>query len=202
MMSENSKNYVLVLYDTNQNRTKELAYAIAEGVMNAGVNVKIRRVPKVSAITEQTAPIIPDEGELYCTADELSGCMGLAVGSPTHFGNMSASMKYFWDNTVTQWLSGRLQGKPACVFTSTGTLHGGNEATLLSMMIPLLHHGMLMVGLPYAHGELSRTTRGGTPYGATSVVGVSHEFAMTADERMLAIHQGERLARIAQKLTN
>lgn len=197
MMSEN---YVLVLYDSNYGRTKELAYAIAEGVMNAGMAVKIRRVPKVSSVTEQTAPAIPDEGELYCTADELSGCAGLAVGSPTHFGNMSASMKYFWDNTVTQWLAGDLQGKPACVFTSTGTMHGGNEATLLSMMIPLFHHGMVMVGLSYEYGELNRTNRGGTPYGASSIAGASHELHMTADERALAVFQGQRLAKVAQKL--
>ncbi|ANB91945.1 tryptophan repressor-binding protein [Moraxella ovis] len=194
--------YVLVLYDTNHHRTKELAYAIAEGVMNTGAAVKIRRVPKVSSVTEQMAPAIPDEGDLYCTMDELADCAALAVGSPTHFGNMSASMKYFWDNTVSQWLSGALQGKPACVFTSTGTMHGGNETTLVSMMMPLLHHGMLVVGLPYAHAELSRTVRGGTPYGVSSVTGATHEFAMTADERALAIAQGVRLANIAKKLAN
>lgn len=192
--------YVLVLYDTNHDRTKELAYAIAEGVFNAGMAIKIRRVPKVSTTTEQVAPDIPDEGDLYCTADDLSDCVGLAVGSPTHFGNMSASMKYFWDNTITHWLSGDLQGKPACVFTSTGTMHGGNEATLLSMMMPLLHHGMMLLGLPYVHEELNCTMRGGTPYGASSVSGVSHELAMTADERVLAVHQGERLAHVAKKL--
>lgn len=194
--------YILVLYDTNHNRTKELAYAIAEGVMNTGAAVKIRRVPKVSSVTEQMAPVIPDEGDLYCTAEELSSCAGLAVGSPTHFGNMSASMKYFWDNTVTSWLAGDLQGKPACVFTSSGTMHGGNEVTLLTMMVPLLHHGMLVVGLPYAHAELNRTNRGGTPYGVSSVAGATHEFAMTADERALAIAQGVRLANIAKKLAN
>lgn len=195
-----NKEYILVLYDTTHERTKELAYAIAEGVVNAGMAVKIRRVPKVSSTTEQVSPAIPDDGDLYCTADELSGCVGLAVGSPTYFGNMSASMKYFWDNTVTQWLSGALQGKPACVFTSSGTMHGGNEATLLSMMIPLLHHGMVMVGLPYAYKELTTTVRGGTPYGASSVAGSSHQLATTADERHLAIYQGERLANIAKKL--
>ncbi|SPX86850.1 NAD(P)H:quinone oxidoreductase [Moraxella ovis] len=194
--------YVLVLYDTNHHRTKELAYAIAEGVINLGMTVKIRRVPKISATTEQVMPSIPDEGDLYCTMDELADCAALAVGSPTHFGNMSASMKYFWDNTVSQWLSGALQGKPACVFTSTGTMHGGNETTLVSMMMPLLHHGMLVVGLPYAHAELSRTVRGGTPYGVSSVTGATHEFAMTADERALAIAQGVRLANIAKKLAN
>lgn len=193
--------YILVLYDTNHERTKDLAYAIAEGVVNVGMTVKIRRVPKVSATTEQVSPAIPDEGDLYCTMEELSGCAGLAVGSPTHFGNMSASMKYFWDNTVTQWLSGVLQDKPACVFTSSGTMHGGNEATLLNMMTVLFHHGMVMVGLPYAHGELSRTVRGGTPYGASSVVGSAHELSMTADERALAVYQGERIAKVVQKLT-
>lgn len=194
--------YILVLYDTNHGRTKELAYAIAEGVMNTGEMVKIRRVPKVSSVAEQVASGIPDEGDLYCTAEELSRCIGLAVGSPTHFGNMSASMKYFWDNTVTSWLAGSLQGKPACVFTSSGTMHGGNEATLLTMMVPFLHHGMIMVGLPYANMELNRTSRGGTPYGVSSVSGTTHEFAMTADERVLAIAQGTRLANIAKKLAN
>lgn len=192
--------YVLVLYDTTKDSTKSLAYLIAQGVMDAGVAVKIRRVPKVSAVCEQVADSIPDDGDLYCTQDELADCAGLALGSPTHFGNMSASMKYFWDNTVSSWLSGALQGKPACVFTSTGSLHGGQETTLITMMMPLLHHGMLLMGLPYAHPELSTTARGGTPYGASHVSGVRHEFPLTQDEQALAIAQGARLAGLVKQL--
>ena len=192
--------YVLVLYDTTKDTTKSLAYLIAQGVMDAGMAVKIRRVPKVSAVCEQIADGIPDESDLYCTQDELAGCAGLALGSPTHFGNMSASMKYFWDNTVSLWLAGDLQGKPACVFTSTGSLHGGQETTLITMMMPLLHHGMLLMGLPYAHSELSTTARGGTPYGASHVSGTRHEFAITQNEKALAIAQGARLATLVKQL--
>lgn len=192
--------YVLVLYDTNQESTKKLAYLIAQGVSDAGVAVKIRRVPKVSSVTEQTAAHIPDAGDLYCSSADLAECAGLALGSPTHFGNMSASMKYFWDNTVTLWLAGDLQGKPACVFTSTGSLHGGQETTLLTMMMPLLHHGMLLMGLPYAHPELSTTVRGGTPYGASHVSGARHDYHLTQDETTLAIAQGTRLALLVKQL--
>lgn len=192
--------YILVLYDTNKGSTKQLAYLIAQGITDTGMAVKIRRVPKVSAVTEQVADSIPDDGDLYCTADELTGCAGLALGSPTHFGNMSASMKYFWDNTVTAWLAGNLQGKPACVFTSTGSQHGGQESTLITMMMPLLHHGMLLMGLPYAHPELSATTRGGTPYGASFVAGSRHEHSLTQDEKTLAIAQGARLAILVKQL--
>ncbi|MFC0820593.1 NAD(P)H:quinone oxidoreductase [Moraxella marmotae] len=192
--------YVLVLYDTNKDSTKQLAYFIAQGVTDAGMAVKIRRVPKVSAVSEQTMPAIPDDGDLYCTADELIDCAGLAMGSPTHFGNMSASLKYFWDNAVSVWLAGNLQGKPACVFTSTGSQHGGQESTLLSMMLPLLHHGMLLLGLPYAHPELSNTVRGGTPYGASHVAGTQHQNSITQDEQTLAIAQGVRLANLVKQL--
>lgn len=192
--------YILVLYDSNKNTTKQLAYLIAQGVNDAGMAVKIRRVPKVSPLSEAVLPSIPDEGDLYCSIDELIDCAGLALGSPTHFGNMSASMKYFWDNTVSAWLAGDLQGKPACVFTSTGSQHGGQESTLLSMMLPLLHHGMLIMGLPYAYPELSNTTKGGTPYGASHVSGTQHQYPVSQDEQVLAIAQGRRLAMLAQKL--
>ena len=192
--------YILVLYDTNQDATKNLAYLIAQGVHDAGLRAMIRRVPKVSAVSEQSHPAIPDEGDLYCTADDLRACSGLAMGSPTHFGNMSASLKYFWDNTVAIWLAGDLQGKPACVFTTSGSMHGGQESTLLTMMMPLLHHGMLLMGLPYAHPELSVTVRGGTPYGASHVSGVKHQHVMTVDEQALAIAQGVRLATLVKQL--
>lgn len=192
--------YILVLYDTNKHATKQLAYLIAQGVTDTGIKAVIRRVPKVSLVTEQTQPTIPDEGDLYCTPDEMIGCSGLAMGSPTHFGNMSASLKYFWDNTVSAWLSGELQGKPACVFTTSGSMHGGQESTLLTMMIPLLHHGMLLMGLPYAHPELSMTARGGTPYGASHVSGTEHQHVITQDEQALAIAQGVRLATLVKQL--
>lgn len=194
------KPYILVLYDSTHGTTKKLAYLIAQGVTDAGMAVKIRRVPKVSAVCEQTADAIPDEGDLYCTMQDLSRCDGLALGSPTHFGNMSASMKYFWDNTVSVWLAGELQGKPACVFSSSGSLHGGQESTLLTMMLPLMHHGMLLLGLPYSHRELSTTRQGGTPYGATAVVGVRHELPLSQEEKTLAIAQGIRIAMLAQKI--
>lgn len=194
--------YVLVLYYSNYGTTKEMAYAIAQGIEDAGMSARIRTVPTVAAETTQIKPAIPDEGDLYCTMDDLKDCSGLALGSPTHFGNMAAPMKYFWDNTVTIWLAGNLQNKPACVFTATGSMHGGQETTLLSMMLPLLHHGMMMVGIPYAEAALNRTNRGGTPYGASHVSGAAHDQPVTADERSLAISQGRRLAIAAKALSN
>lgn len=195
--------YVLVLYYSQHGNTKNLAHAIAEGVEKAAVaalEARIRTVPAVSSVAAATAPNIPHTGDLYATAEDLAGCVALALGSPTHFGNMAAPLKHFLDGTVSQWLAGSLQGKPACVFTSTGSMHGGQESTLLSMMLPLLHHGMLIMGLPYSQPALANTSSGGTPYGATQVTGSSHDQMMTTDERTLAIAQGERLAVIAQKL--
>ncbi len=186
--------YVLVLYYSTHGTTKTLAYAIAQGIEEAGMTARIRTVPTVAPETTSSKPAIPDEGDLYCTMDDLKNCMGLALGSPTHFGNMTAPMKYFWDNTVTIWLAGNLQNKPACVFTTTGSMHGGQETTLLSMMFPLIHHGMMIVGLPYAEAALNRTERGGTPYGASHVSGALHDQTVSADERELAIAQGRRLA--------
>lgn len=200
MNEMNTTPYVLVLFDSHKNATRDLAYLIAQGVNDAGMAVRVRCVPKVSAVSEQVAPSVPEAGELYCTAADLAGCAGLALGSPVYFGNMSANMKYFWDNTVTLWLAGELQGKPACVFGSSGSMHGGQESTLLTMMLPLLHHGMLLVGLPYAHPELSSTVHGGTPYGATAVTGARHDLMLSDDEKRLAIAQGVRLAQVAQKL--
>lgn len=194
--------YILVLYYSQYGSTKQLAYHIAQGIEDSGTGLiaRIRTVPKVSTITEVTAPMIPDEGDLYATMDDLKDCVGLALGSATHFGNMSASMKYFWDNTVTLWLAGNLQNKPACVFTSTGSMHGGQETTLTSMMTPLLHHGMLIVGLPYSEAALNHTNQGGTPYGASHVSGPSHHNIVSADEKSLAQAQGKRLATIAHAL--
>lgn len=197
---QNTTPYILILYYSNHGTTKQLAYHIAQGVQEAGMAVKIRTVPNVVTEVTEAKPAIPDEGDLYCTADDLKNCSGLAMGSPTYFGNMAAAMKFFWDNTVTEWMAGNLQGKPACVFTTTGSMHGGQETTLMSMMLPLLHHGMMMLGLPYAYPELNRTNRGGTPYGVTHVSGTSHDHPMSADEKTLAVAQGNRLASIANKL--
>lgn len=193
--------FILVLYDSAHGATKNLAYLIAQGVSDAGMAVRIRCVPKVSAVCEQVASIIPDDGDLYCTADDLIECAGLALGSPVYFGNMSANMKYFWDNTVSVWLSGGLQNKPACVFGSSGSMHGGQESTLISMMLPLLHHGMMVLGLSYSNPELSTTLRGGTPYGATAVLGAKHDAVLSSEEKVLAIAQGRRLADTAKKLS-
>ena len=194
--------YILVLYYSQYGSTKDLAYQIAQGIEDSGTGLtaRIRTVPKVSSVAEQTAAAIPEDGDLYATMDDLKNCVGLAVGSATHFGNMAASMKYFWDNTVTLWLAGDLQNKPASVFTSTGTMHGGQETTLLTMMMPLLHHGMMIVGVPYAEPALNRTQRGGSPYGASHVSGALHDQPVSADERELAIAQGRRLAITASAL--
>lgn len=194
--------YVLVLYYSQHGTTKALAYAIAQGIEDAGMTARIRTVPTVAAETVVAKPAIPDEGDLYCTLSDLKNCSGLALGSPTHFGNMAGAMKHFWDSTVTLWLAGNLQNKPACVFTSTGSMHGGQETTLLTMMMPLLHHGMMVLGLPYSNPELGRTNRGGTPYGASHVSGSAHDQPVTKDERTLAIAQGKRLAQATKALIN
>jgi NAD(P)H dehydrogenase (quinone) len=154
----------------------------------------------VSTVAEATSPAIPAEGAPYVELEDLADCAGLALGSPTRFGNMAAAMKYFLDGTAADWVNGTLAGKPAVVFTSTGSLHGGQEATLLSMMIPLLHHGMLVMGLPYTHPELMNTASGGSPYGATHWAGVDGKRALTEDERVLAVALGRRLAEAAVKL--
>lgn len=192
---------ILVLYYSVHGTTKTLAQHIARGIESVGdCNALLRTVPRVSPNTEATAPAIPDEGAPYATLDDLKNCSALALGSPTHYGNMTADMKYFWDNTTELWLAGTLIDKPACVFTSTGSMHGGQEATLLSMMIPLLHHGMLLMGLPYNQSQLNTTTQGGTPYGASHVSGVTQKNEFTSDETQLAQAQGKRLAEMALKL--
>ncbi|MDB5746529.1 MAG: NAD(P)H-quinone oxidoreductase, partial [Massilia sp.] len=165
-----------------------------------GVEARLRTVPAVSTVTEATEPAIPGGGAPYVELQDLAECAGLALGSPTRFGNMAAAMKYFLDGTAAEWLAGTLSGKPAVVFASTGSLHGGQEATLLSMMIPLLHHGMLVMGLPYTHPELMTTASGGSPYGATHWAGIDGDKAVTEDEKRLAIALGRRLAEAAAKL--
>ncbi len=178
-----------------------MAELLAQGVESVrGCEARLRTVPPVSTVTEATEPAIPESGAPYVEARDLEECAGLALGSPTRFGNMAAPMKYFWDGTSTQWLSGALAGKPACVFTSTGSLHGGQEATLLSMMIPLLHHGMMLLGVPYTNPELMTTTSGGTPYGASHWSGPNGAQALSADTRTLAISLGRRLAETSLKL--
>ncbi len=157
-----SSPYVLVLYYSRHGATRTMAELIARGIEASGIDARLRTVPEVSAECEQSAPAIPAEGDIYCTEADLANCAGLALGSPTRFGNMASPLKYFIDSTSSLWLSGALIDKPACVFSSTASLHGGQETTLLSMMLPLMHHGMLMAGIPYSESELLSTTRGGT----------------------------------------
>ncbi|MGC8507924.1 MAG: NAD(P)H:quinone oxidoreductase [Thiomonas sp.] len=193
---------ILILYYSVHGGTRTLAECIAQGVASVpGALPRVRTVPRVSTVAEQTAPTIPDDGPPYAELSDLQECAGLALGSPTRFGNMAAPLKYFLDQTSTLWLSGALAGKPAAVFTSTGSLHGGQESTLLSMMLPLLHHGMLIVGLPYAgQPELMTTRSGGTPYGASHHAAPDSSLAVSEEERRLAIALGQRLAQAALKL--
>jgi NAD(P)H dehydrogenase (quinone) len=192
---------ILVLYYSRHGATRRLAELIAQGVESIpGCEARLRTVPAVSTVTEATEPDIPAAGAPYVDLRDLEECAGLALGSPTRFGNMAAPLKYFLDGTSAQWLSGSLAGKPACVFTSTGSIHGGQEATLLSMMLPLLHHGMLVLGLPYTHPELMTTTSGGTPYGASHWSGANGSQAISDDTRLLSIALGRRLAKTASKL--
>ncbi|VCU72150.1 NAD(P)H dehydrogenase (quinone) [Pigmentiphaga humi] len=192
---------ILILYYSRNGSTRQLADHIALGVERVpGVHARLRTVPPVSAACEATAPAIPDSGPPYVEACDLEECAGLALGSPTRFGNMAAPMKYFLDHTTQQWLAGSLAGKPAAVFTSTGSMHGGQESTLLSMMLPLLHHGMLIVGLPYTEPALMGTRHGGSPYGASHVAGVDDSLPLQRDEIQLAGALGTRLAHTALAL--
>ena len=193
---------ILVLYYSRNGSTALMARAIARGIESvAGCAARLRTVPAISATTEATAPAVPDSGPPYCELDDLKECSGLVLGSPTRFGNMAAPLKYFLDGTSGLWMSGALVGKPAAVFTSTGSLHGGQESTLLSMMLPLLHHGMVLVGVPYSEPQLSTTSSGGTPYGASHHAGVgSAPRIPTTDELALAEALGRRVATIAGKL--
>lgn len=193
--------YVLVLYYSRGGHTREMALQIARGVGKvSGMEARVRTVPPVSAESEAVAPTIPESGAVYCTQDDLRHCAGLALGSPTRFGNMAAPLKYFLDNTGDLWLSGALVDKPAGLFTSTGSLHGGQESTLLSMALPLMHHGMLILGLPYTQAELSQTDAGGTPYGASHWAGTERERKLTRDEQALCQALGQRLAKTANAL--
>lgn len=192
---------ILVLYYSRHGATRKLAELIAQGIDSVpGCEARLRTVPPVSTVAEATEPDIPKEGAPYVELRDLEECAGLALGSPTRFGNMAAAMKYFLDGSSTQWLSGALAGKPASVFTSTGSLHGGQESTLLSMMIPLLHHGMLLLGLPYTHPQLMTTSSGGSPYGASHWSGANGSNPISDDSRTLAIALGRRLAETASRL--
>lgn len=192
---------ILVLYYSQGGAVREMAHLIARGVESIkGVKARLRTVPKVSANCEATEPEVPASGAPYAELKDMQECIGLALGSPTRFGNMAAPIKYFLDGTVSLWLKGALIGKPGAVFTSTGSMHGGQESTLITMMLPLMHHGMVMVGLPYSEPELSATTSGGTPYGASHVGGTADDRPITEDERKLCIALGKRLAETAIKL--
>jgi len=193
--------YLLVLYYSRYGATAQMAKLVAQGIDGVdGIEAMVRTVPAVSANHESTAASIPSEGAPYVTLDELKNCSGLALGSPTRFGNMAAPLKYFLDTTSSLWLSGQLINKPAGCFTSTASLHGGQETTLLSMMLPLIHHGMVVVGIPYSESALSETSTGGTPYGPSHLAGTDSKNPISADEKTLCIALGKRLAKLALKL--
>jgi NAD(P)H dehydrogenase (quinone) len=193
--------YVLVLYYSRHGSVKQMAQYVARGVETlSGLEARIRTVPPVSPTTEATDPAIPDSGAPYATLDDLKNCSGLVLGSPTRFGNMAAPMKYFLDQTSSLWLSGAMVNKPAGVFSSTSSMHGGQESTLLSMMLPLLHLGFVVLGIPYTEADLNNTTSGGTPYGATHVAGISGTKPVTDEEQRLCIALGKRVAELAIKL--
>ena len=194
---------ILILYYSRRGAVGEMARLVARGVEQVpGAGARLRTVPQIASATAVAQPAIPDAGAPYCELADFEQCAGLALGSPTRFGNMAAPMKHFLDGTGALWLRGALAGKPAAVFTSTSSLHGGQETTLLSMMLPLMHHGMLIVGLPYTAPELSTTETGGTPYGASHVAGSASDRPISADEKTLCIALGKRLAGIALKLTS
>lgn len=192
---------ILILYYSRGGSVAQLARHIARGVGEvAGMQARVRSVPPVAALTHQATPPVPDEGAPYVSRDDLAQCAGLILGSPTRFGNMAAPLKHFLDGTGTEWASGTLAGKPGAVFTSTASMHGGQESTLLSMALPLLHHGMVLVGIPYTEAELSSTRSGGTPYGASHVAGAEDHSEPSDEERVLARALGRRVAHIAQRL--
>ena len=192
---------ILVLYYSQNGSVLNLAREMAKGIDSvAGCEAVLRTVPKVSTVCEQIADSIPDSGAPYVSSEDLRECAGLAMGSPTRFGNMAAAMKYFLDGTSGVWLSGDLIGKPACVFTSSSSMHGGQESTLLTMMLPLLHQGMMVLGVPYSEADVGSTQTGGTPYGASHVSGSDGKNQLSPAEKRIAFAQGKRLAQTAAKL--
>ena len=193
--------HILILSYSRYGATAGMARQIARGVEEvAGIEARLRTVPGVSTTCEAVDPAVPDEGAPYATLDDLAECAGLALGSPTRFGNMAASMKYFIDGTSALWLSGAMIGKPAGVFTSTSSMHGGQETTLTSMMLPLLHHGMLLLGLPYSEADLLHTRSGGTPYGPSHLAGNDSKLPLSDEEKRLCRALGQRLANTAARL--
>ena len=201
MTERDDEPYVLVLYYSRHGATALMANAVARGVgLAPGIRARIRTVPPVSAECEATRDSIPEQGPLYCSEGDLADCAGLVMGSPTRFGNMAAPLKYFLDGTSPLWMSGALIDKPAGVFSSSSSLHGGQETTLLSMMLPLLHHGMVWAGIPYSERGLMATTAGGTPYGATHYAGANGEHELSSMETELCVAQGRRIAHLALKL--
>lgn len=193
--------YILILYYSHRGSTAAIAQQVARGVREGGMEARLRTVPKIRSVADTAAAAdVPDDGAPYLEGDDLRYCAGLALGSPTRFGNMAAPLKYALDGTADLWVSGALAGKPACVFTSTNSMHGGQESTLLSMMLPLLHHGCLLLGIPYTEKLLDTTTSGGSPYGATHLAGHGAPADLTTDEQTLARALGKRLAETALKL--
>lgn len=193
---------ILVLYYSHHGSVRALAERIARGIESVpGMQARLRTVARVSTVCEASEPAVPERGAPYVEAIDLEECVALALGSPVRFGNMAAPMKYFWDGTSAAWQNGTLVGKPACVFTSSASQHGGNESALISMMLPLLHHGMLLMGLPYTDPDLLATEGGGTPYGPSHVAGAGSNPQLSETERRLAFAQGKRLATLAHKLT-
>ena len=196
-----SKPYILVLYFTRFGATAKLAEHIAKGIDSIdGIEARIRTVPAVSATTEASEEKVPENGPPYATLDDLKNCHGLALGSPTRFGNMAAPMKHFLDSTSGLWMGGDLIGKPAAVFTSTASMHGGQETTLISMMLPLLHHGMMILGVPYSNPELTATQSGGTPYGPSHLAGANSDLPLSNDEKALSVALGKRLAETVMRI--
>ncbi len=193
---------ILVLYYSRNGSVAQLARQVARGVEEAGLGARLRTVPMVAPVTQTAAPAVPDDGAPYVDKRDLDECAGLVLGSPTRFGNMAAPVKHFIDTLGAEWASGTLVGKPAAVFASSATMHGGQESTLLTMMVPLLHHGMLIVGLPFTETRLSSTRTGGTPYGATHVSGADASPDLSEDEKHLARALGKRVAETARKLAS
>jgi NAD(P)H dehydrogenase (quinone) len=193
---------ILVLYYSRGGHTAQLARLLARGVEEVdGVRARLRQVPPVAAVTQTTQPPVPEEGAPYVELRDLAECAGLILGSPTRFGNMAAPLKHFLDSTIAEWASGTLVGKPCAVFTSTATMHGGQETTLVSMLLPLLHHGMIALGIPYTEPALNNTRTGGTPYGLSHVAGLNGENPVSEHERELARVLGRRVAEVAKRLT-
>ena len=202
-MTPKAMTKILVLYHSASGNLEAMAQQIARGIDGVeSCDAVIKTVPSVSATSAASDPAIPETGAPYATLDDLSAADGLLLGSPTRFGNMSAELKYFLDGTTSAWFKGTLAGKAAGVFTSSGSMHGGQESTLLSMMLPLMHHGMVMVGIPYSEAELATTERGGTPYGASHVAGTTGDMPLTDTEKKLCRALGSRVATVAQKLSN